>query len=340
MSQLAHLPRLASHKRSRRCDLFACVGCFQHHEFASNLPARFGGPYRNARRLGPGRRFGEGKEFGAHLNLVKRDDETSIDNQKRDLSVLAAGMDYDGDKLRFSADVGYQDQKMDVPRPQVTPGAAIPAPPSADVNFVQPWTYSNERQVFGVVRGEYDFTDHVTAWAAISAFRFDNTREDGVVSADAGIRADFDTGAVGHRVIVSGSAVSLKSKNAFAFGAFGAVPGTLSNPVAIPQPANVAGAGVLSNPLKTEENETSSFAVADLISLFDGAAMATIGARYQEIDVRTFDHNTGLQASQYKSDAVTPAIGVVYKPMEWLSVYGNYSEAQIPGGVAPQPGWA
>ncbi|WP_232467049.1 hypothetical protein, partial [Alcaligenes faecalis] len=33
-------------------------------------------------------------------------------------------------------------------------------------NFAQPWTYSNEKTVFGTVRGEYDLNDSMTLWAA------------------------------------------------------------------------------------------------------------------------------------------------------------------------------
>lgn len=305
------------------------------------------------------RRFGDGKEFGARLNLVRRDGETSIERQERELSVIAAGADYDGDRFRFSADVGYQDQKIGAPRPQVTPLGAIPAPPSADSNFAQAWTFSNEKQVFGVVRGEYDFNDTITAWAALgarngeeanvlanpnasadgttTAFRFDNNREDDVVSADAGVRADFETGPVGHRLIVSGSSVQLKSKNAFALSDFfNPFAGSLYSPtdVAIPPNAFFTG-GVLSNPLLTERTKNSSIAVADLVTLFDGAVTAIIGGRYQEIDTRSFDFNTGALLSNYDSDATTPAIGVVYKPGEWLSLYANYSEALVPGGIAP-----
>lgn len=303
------------------------------------------------------RRLGEGKEFGARLNLVKRDGETAISDQKRDLSVIAAGLDYDGNQLRFSADIGYQDQRIDAPSPQVTPTGAVPAPPSADSSLAQPWTFSDEKQLFGVVRGEYDFNDMITAWAAVgarsgeenniffnlnsdtagnlSSFRFDNYREDDVVSADVGVRADFDTGPIGHRLIASASSVKLESRNAFTFGAFGAVPGSLYNPVDIPIPASVAGAGNMNDPLMTERSENSSFAVADLLSFLDGALLVSIGGRYQEIDTRSFDYNTGATLSSYQSDAITPAVGVVYKPTEQISVYANYSEALVAGGIAP-----
>ena len=110
------------------------------------------------------RRFGAEQDFGARLNLVRRDGETSISDQERELSVAALGLDYDDGRLRFSADLGYQDHRIEAPRPSVTPTSEIPAVPDADVNFAQPWTYTDEEQLFGVVRGEFDFSTNLTGW--------------------------------------------------------------------------------------------------------------------------------------------------------------------------------
>ena len=45
-----------------------------------------------------------------------------------------------------------QDHRIDAPRPSVTPLGEIPDPADADANFAQPWTYTDEEQLFGVVR--------------------------------------------------------------------------------------------------------------------------------------------------------------------------------------------
>jgi iron complex outermembrane receptor protein len=304
------------------------------------------------------RRFGEGNAFGVRANLAHRNGESVIENQERELSVAAAGADYRGDWFRVSLDIGYQDQHIDAPRPQVTPGGAITEPPASDGNFAQPWTFSDEKQLFGVVRGEYDINDIFSVWAAAgarngeeenvlanptaqasgvtSAYRFDNTREDNVISADAGVRADFDTGPVTHRVIVSGSAVALESKNAYAFSSFAGFAGDLYNPYPATRPAaDFFVGGVLSNPLKTEESNARSFAVADMLTFLDGAFIATLGARWQELETQSFDYNSGAVLSDYKADAVTPALGLVWKARDYLSIYANYSESLTPGGIAP-----
>ncbi|MEH6678247.1 TonB-dependent receptor [Phenylobacterium sp.] len=304
------------------------------------------------------RRFGAEQDFGARLNLVRRDGETSISDQERELSVAALGLDYDDGRLRFSADIGYQDHRIDAPRPSVTPSSEIPTPPDADVNFAQPWTYTDEEQLFFVVRGEFDFNANLSGWAAIggrdgkeanvlanptavgggaiSAYRFDNAREDEVISADAGLRAEFATGGLEHVLVASVSAIQSKSRNAYAFSDFAGFAGDLYNPVAVPPPApNFFTGGDLNDPGVTEEVDNRSFALADMITFWDGRMIATLGARFQEIETTSFDYDTGAQVSQYADDAVTPAFGLVYKATEAVSVYANYAEALTPGQIAP-----
>lgn len=304
------------------------------------------------------RRFGADDAFGLRVNLARRDGEQAIDDQDRELTVLGAGLDYRGARARFAADVGFQDHRIDAPRPSVTPVGAVPAAPDADRNFAQPWTYTDERQLFGVARAEVDLSDQVTAWAALggragkernvlanptalpsgvtSAYRFDNARKDRVVSADAGLRADLQTGDIGHRLVASASAVSLKSRNAYAFSNFAGFAGNLYAPVAVAAPTpNFFVGGVLSDPRTTERTDNVSFAVADMLSFLDDRLLLTLGARWQQIKTRTYDYNTGALGSRYKEDAVTPALAVVWKATGEVSLYANYSEALTPGQIAP-----
>jgi iron complex outermembrane recepter protein len=305
-----------------------------------------------------GRRFGADEDFGVRVNLAGRDGETSVEGQERSLFVGSVGLDYRGDRLRFSADLGLQDHRIDAPRPSVTPTGAIPRAPDADSNFAQPWTYTDERQLFGVVRGEFDITPDLSAWAAVggrdgeernvlsnpssdangvtSAYRFDNTREDSIVSADAGLRWSLDTGPVSQKLVLSGSSTSLESANAYAFSSFAGFAGDLYSPVAVAPPAaNFFTGGSLSNPKVTERVENRSLAVADLVSLMDDRLLIMLGARWQTIETTSYDYNSGARLSGYESDAVTPAVGVVFKPSETVSLYANYAEALIPGQIAP-----
>lgn len=324
----------------------------------TRLTVGYGNQGQGYGALDIGRRFGADDALGLRVNAVRRDGETAVDNQDRELTVLSAGADYQGPRFRFSADIGFQDHRIDAPRPSVTPLGEIPEPPDASANFAQPWTYTDERQLFGAVRGEFDLTDNVTVWAAAgarngeednvlanpsaqadgvtTAYRFDNVREDNILSADAGVRAEFETGAIGHRLIASGSAISSESENAYAFSSFAGFAGDLYDPFAVAPPApDFFVGGDLSDPLVTEEVDNSSLAIADIVSLFDGRLLATLGARYQNIETASFDYNTGAELSRYEDDAITPAFALVYRASDRVSLYANYAEALIPGQTAP-----
>ena len=305
------------------------------------------------------RRFGEGDSSGIRVNLLERGGETAVEGQDRDLSVFSVGYDYAGERLRLSADLGYQNHHIDAPRPAVTPQGEIPKAPDADSNFAQDWTYTDEEQLFGVVRGEYDLTDTTTAWIAAgmrdgseanvlanprsttegvtSAYRFDNTREDKVLSGEAGVRTSFDTGSVGHTVTISAATYSLESANAYAFSNFGGFAGDLYNPSTADKPAaDFFIGGSLSDPNVTEETDVSSVSISDMVSLLDDRLLVTLGVRQQNIETGSFDYNTGAALSSYDKSAATPVAAVVFKPTEQVSVYANYIEGLVAGDVAPE----
>lgn len=306
-----------------------------------------------------GTRFARNNDWGVRFNAVLRDGETAIEDQDRELTALSLGTDYAGERLRFSADLGYQDNRIDAPRPQVTPFGEIPDEPDADSNFAQPWTFSEEEQLFFAARGEYDFSDTISAWlgagfrqgeeenrlanpnasadGSLTAFRFDNVREDDILSFDAGVQAAFQTGDIRHRVVLSWSSVSLEFDNAFAFSNFFDPFATdLYNPVVVPPPpVDFFVGGDLSNPLKTEEANTDSIGFAYTIALANDRLLATLGARRQDIETKAFDATTGALTSTYDADETTPLFGLVWLLSEQISLYGNYAESLQPGQVAP-----
>jgi iron complex outermembrane receptor protein len=304
------------------------------------------------------RRFGDQDESGARLNVAGRGGEASVEDQTNTLRVVGLNLDRRGERARFSADLGWQDHRIDAPRPSVTPGAAIPEAPSADRNFAQRWTYTDEEQLFGAVRGEFDITDSVTAWAAfggrqgeednslanpradaagaIRGYRFDNIRKDTVWSGDVGLRADLTTGPVGHRLVASASQIQSKSRNAWAGSNFAGYSfGTLTDPILSPAPTIASVSGDLSDPKVTERVKNTSVAVADRLSFLDGRLLATVGVRYQEIETKSYAYADGAFGSGYASEAATPAFALVYKPSDRVSLYANYAEALTPGRVAP-----
>ena len=76
------------------------------------------------------RRFGDDDAYGLRLNLAGRSGQGGVENESADLRVVGLGLDRRGDRVRFSADLGWQDHHIDAPRPSVTPNGAVPTPPS------------------------------------------------------------------------------------------------------------------------------------------------------------------------------------------------------------------
>lgn len=311
--------------------------------------------------LDVGRRFGADNATGIRANAVYRDGETSVQDQDRQLTVLSFGIDHNGEQLRLAADVGYQDHHIDAPRPSVFPtGSDLPETPDAGSNFAQSWTYTDEQQFFGVVRAEYDITKSVSAWAALGAregkeknvlanpysdaagvtntYRFDNTREDSVHSGEIGLRWDFATGPVEHRVIASGSTYAIDSKNAFTFY-LASFANDLYHPYHVAPPTGWPWpGGTLSNPKTTFKTDTSSFALADMLTFADGKVILTLGARDQKIKNDNYDYNTGDKTSGYDKSSTTPVGGIVFRPTQQLSLYANYIEGLVAGDTAPSVG--
>lgn len=306
------------------------------------------------------RRFADNR-LGLRVNAVRRDGDTAAEGESRELSVASIGADYRDRGLRVSADIGHQDHRMEASQPSITiaSGLAIPATPDASRSVAQPWTYSNSKDTFGTVRAEYDLSDRVTGWVAAgmrqgkesatfanprmnsangdsTAYRFDNVRKDDVKTGEAGVRTKFSTANVGHTVTLSASTFELKSKNAYGFSDFTGFGFNIYNPVSVAAPAaNFFTGGALANPLVTEKVQTSSLAVADVLSLMQDRLLLTLGARHQKLENASYNYNTGAQASSYSKSAVTPIGGVVYKLTPHMSLYANYIEGLVKGDAAP-----
>ncbi len=305
-----------------------------------------------------GRRFGEDNQFGIRLNAAKRAGETGVEDEDQTLDMFALGLDYQGDRLRLSADVGHQYHFLDNPRPSVTPNGGIPSAPDADDNFAQPWTYSKEKQTFGTFRAEYDFADTITGWAAAgvrngeeqnrlanprstpagitTATRFDNSREDRVSTGEIGLRGRIQTGAVSHQLVTSASTYSSEERNAWAASNSDTpFDGNLYHPYDAPIPLLTSGLGSLSDPKVAERIHTHSIAIADTMGFLDERLLVTLGARRQGIEIKGYNNVTGNRTSHYNRYETTPVAGILYQLNDELSVYANYIEGLTKGDTAP-----
>lgn len=305
-----------------------------------------------------GRRFGPDQSVGVRINALSRDGEGSIDKEKRSLDMLALGLDYRNDRLRLSADFGYQKSKIRQGRPNVlvAAGVAVPTAPDASSNFAPSWSYSDTEDTFAAVRGEYDLNQDWTAYAAYGVrynkekgiyavptvtgangaagvYRFDVPHEEDVSTGEAGLRGKFSTGGVSHRVSLSASSLHLESRNAWGMSATAAT--NLYNPVDVAKPALLWTGGNMSSPTRTADTRLASVAVADTLGFMQDRVLLTLGLRHQQAKVGNYDYNTQAQASLYDVSANTPSAGLVVKAAENVSLYANYIEGLLQGGVAP-----
>jgi len=309
------------------------------------------------------RRFGPDNATGLRVNAIYRDGGTAIDDEKAELGVLSVGLDWHSRDVRVSGDIGYQDNRLKAPRPSVSLAglASLPSAPDGTSNFAQPWSYSNERDLFGTLRAEWDLGDSVTAWLAYglrrsdesnslanptvsaldgtaSAYRFDNAREDHVDTGELGLRGKLRTGPVGHEWVASYSAFRLDSRNAYRFDYLNPFATNLYAPVSHPEPAFSAGAGfggTLGSPITTGLTNLRSIALGDTVSLLDDRLLVTVGGRHQTIDTNSYDYNTGVENASYVRSRLSPMLGVVAKAGPGLSFYGNYVEGLSKGDTAP-----
>jgi iron complex outermembrane receptor protein len=308
-------------------------------------------------------RFGTDDAFGVRFNAAYQDGDSAIDDESSTLGLAAFGLDYRGDQYRLSADLGWQDNKLTETRPSVTLAGVsrVPDAPKGSRNWAQPWTYSDEEDVFGTIRGEYDFTDNITAYGAYGVrsgeeenslanltvnnvdgagtiYRFDNSRKDLVQSAELGLRGKWQTGKVNHAWVVSADLYDQEEKGAYGFDFSNQLATNLYRPIDYSDNRWSDSAffgGNLDDPKLTNEKQFQSFAMADTISILDDKLKTTLGIRHQNIQTNSYDYNTQAKTSEYDESEWTPSIGIVYQPsMDW-SVYGNYIESLAPGATAP-----
>lgn len=306
------------------------------------------------------RRFGPDDAAGVRLNLARHSGGTGVSSEKVHTTVGSLGLDWRSSRTRLSADLGWQEHKLTAPRPSLTPSGNLPIPaaPDSKTNYAQPWTYSNSRDLFGTVRGEYDFNDQWTGWAAVgmrrgsednalsgltlssaagdaTVNRFDNTRKNRVKTGELGLRGKFETGSVKHSVVASLSAFDSSERNAWGYNYATGQSNNIYNPVALPAPGYTGLGGILGSPRETERIKTSSLALADTLGFMDERLLLTVGMRYQSIKVDGFDATTGASSGNYDKSRVTPVAGLVFKLTPEVSAYANYIEGLAKGGSAP-----
>lgn len=309
------------------------------------------------------RRLGENREFGVRLNAAHTEGESAIDNDNARNTVFHLGLDWEVEKVRLSADLGYQKNYLGSPRPSVTLSGVtvVPSTPNPRSNWGQGWTYSEESDIFGTFRAEYDLHPNLTAYAAYgyrygkeanvlanlrvnningngTEYRFDNTRRNIIHTSEIGLKGHFTTNEVEHDVVLSANRYQEKRKNAYVMDWQNTFATNLYHPTFISSIAyseNALKGNDLSSPALQHRATLNSVAIGDTLSVLDKKLQVTLGARWQQIVSRDFAYNTGVEGGYYNDSRISPSVGVVYRILPELSIYGNYIESLAQGDTAP-----
>ena len=310
-------------------------------------------------------RFGPDQATGVRVNAAVRNGGTAVDDERARLGLLAMGVDWRSRDVRLSGDLGWQDNRLKRTRPNVTLASGVtqvPAVPDPSGNFAQPWSYSDERDLFGTLRGEWDLSSAVTAWAAYglrrskesnslanpdvidaatgaaTTSRFDNTRKDQVDTGEIGLRGKLRTGPVSHEWVVSASYFELDKRAAYAWDFFNPLPTNLYSPLGSPRPdfsATAFRGNDLAAPALTGRTRLTSYALGDTLGFASDRVLVTLGVRRQQLDISDYAYDTGALASRYDKSRTSPMAGVVVKASKQLSLYANYIEGLAQGETAP-----
>jgi iron complex outermembrane receptor protein len=314
-------------------------------------------------------RFGDGA-FGVRLNGVYRAGDVAIDDEFRRATVLGAAFDYRAGAVRLSADIAYQRYRVDHLRPKVTiASATVPRVPQADRNYGQAFGYTNLRDIFGSVRGEWDIAsnamlyaqfgardgsergiyDTITVSDAVTGAATGNglfvPRTDNNEAAQAGLRVRLGS-AVTQEINVGGTYVWQVNRNGYDFRYGPDFAGYATNLYTMPQvalPSSTLIGGALDHPFPISRTRLGSVFASDTVGLFGDRVLLTGGLRLQQIAISGYAYNAdatnGIRAGQrtsfYSQDAVTPVAGIVVKPIRGLSLFANRIESLAQGPTAP-----
>ncbi|QQX56104.1 TonB-dependent receptor [Pseudomonas chlororaphis] len=300
-----------------------------------------------------GRRFGEDNKFGVRLNAVKQSGDTQWDHQSVDREMAVLGLDFRGERLRLSTDIGHTERDTDAPQERVQIGANAKVPDADDVrhNYAQSWSKARTKDTFGTVNAEYDVNDSVMLYGGVGARKSnhdflrhavsitndagdfsvqprDFTRDENVRTTTAGVRSWFHTGPVSHEVNLAASYFYMDFENGGA--RYAASPSNLYNPRPTPTPSRPTRL----DPKVYTENRFSGVALSDTLGFFDDRLLLTLGARWQRVKVD--DWSDGVKGdTAYDEEKVSPSGGLLFKATDQLSLYVNYMEGLSQGKIAP-----
>jgi iron complex outermembrane receptor protein len=309
-----------------------------------------------------GKRFGPEQRLGLRFNGVYGSGDRGAEDETQERRMGALGLDYLGDRARFSLDVYSTVNEIDNGSPGMfsflgtgtIPGVGVLlAPPRGDTNMFRGThgEYDNEGLL---ARAELDFS---SAWQGYVAVGGSNSKGKGLMfgtraivtgldgttrgaiyhvdtrserrTAEAGAIGKFDTGGIRHRAQLSFNVLRVRegTNNTPCNYCYTT---NMYDPVTPVFPDAPAWTGWESARAATRYHFTS-VAIADTMSFGGDRLLVTVGGRHQTVKA-SYDG--------YSESRFSPMVGAVLRPWgERISLFGNYSEGLEPGEVVG-PGFA
>ncbi|WP_180022850.1 TonB-dependent siderophore receptor [Acinetobacter sp. YH16044] len=302
------------------------------------------------------RRFGAEKEFGLRVNGAYGQGEHIIEGMDDKHASGAIDADYTTDKLKLNFDAyAVRDDRNGGSPAMMAFGVkdahghtynGVLAAPKGDTNYFKNLEGHTDSEFVGL-SGEYAFTPDLNVYAGVGHIEkaysghifgtrlvvgqaddhatsqyYRTGSSESITSANTGIQYKFNTGAVKHAVNVRADYLTKETDQHVA------ATQEKINSTNLYDPDTTVGMPSAYPVVKPNlDNKYTSYTVSDQISMLDDKLQFIVGARYQDIDTKNLQKNTG-----YQDDKISPSLGVVVKPFgENLSIYANYVEGLSEG---------
>jgi iron complex outermembrane receptor protein len=314
--------------------------------------------------LDVGGRFGVGDRFGVRINAVGEDIQTFLDTVSGERRFVSTAFDWRvSPQLLLEADFEHQEKAIHSARPPgssafatIAAGQAFFPRLDVDTRPTQPWAYEPNEQDYFSGRATYAFND---AWrlklsGQRSALSRDQ-RSTGIangslqpngdytatlfyspdqqrnnVAWQGVLEGDVSTGEIRHE-LAAGYGFTRRDLT-FGAGFSGNIGvNNLFNPVFIPDPNPAATPSYV----RSRGRQHALF-ISDTAKYSDWLqAFAALRRTTLENLSGSLVGGTPILTKTYDNDALSPALGVVVKPLAKLSLYASYSEGIEQGGTAP-----
>ncbi|WP_445115291.1 TonB-dependent receptor [Acinetobacter sp. WZC-1] len=310
--------------------------------------AQFGG------HVDLGRRFGENKEFGVRINGMYRDGDAAVNDQAKENRLFSLGLDWQGEKARIFVDAYDALDHVDgvIRGVNASTAVGIPKPPKADTLLSPDWGFVETKDKGAMIRGEYDFSDQLTAYAVYGQSKTEYKYNGAIVgtitdsigtlntalgqlafqvdkkSADAGFKGKFETGPVKHQWVANATYYNHEQDD---YG-YRSTPGfgPIITNIYDPNP-NWGPEPPFTSPFLYHTTlSISSIGLADTLSFAQDKVQLTLGLRQQTVKAT----NSVNTLPENGKTATTPGAALLIKATDKISVYANYIEGLTRGEQA------